>query len=192
MTELSPYLIWFALLLVVGLAIAVMLGYWLMAIRTSARSAPAVPMSPLQRLACFGFSIGVGWLLALLGAFVATGGAENYATDASARLLVSALFVVGLAANAGALGLARRRPRLLRLVVDERDRKAVSMAPGIQLGVMTIALAAWMIGLTEAYWDVGHVPVVFLYLIFLSVVAVNIVAAWAGIVLGYWRIGSDD
>jgi hypothetical protein len=50
-----------------------------------------------------------------------------------------------------------------------------------------LTLAAWMIGLTEVYWDKGQIPIVFPNLMFYSAIVVNIVFASAGTLIAYWR-----
>ena len=49
-------------------------------------------------------------------------------------------------------------------------------------------LAAWMISLTEHFREQGAVPVVYLYLIFGSVILMNIISQAIGILLGYWMV----
>jgi len=51
-----------------------------------------------------------------------------------------------------------------------------------------IQLVAWVISLSESYWDQGQIPVVFLYLIFMSTLIVSTVAQSIGILIGYRRM----
>ena len=48
-----------------------------------------------------------------------------------------------------------------------------------------------MITLTEVYREPRQVPVVFLSLIFMSVLIISILAQSLGILLGYWRMNRN-
>ena len=71
--------------------------------------------------------------------------------------------------------------------LDERDRAILASAPAGQAPAMLVTLAAWMIGLIEAYHGAGAVPSLFLYLIFWSCLMVSVLALLAGVVIGYRR-----
>jgi hypothetical protein len=71
--------------------------------------------------------------------------------------------------------------------LDERDRAILASAPAGQAPAMIITLAAWQIGLIEAYHGTHLVPSVFLYLIFWSCLMVSVLALLAGVVVGYRR-----
>lgn len=71
--------------------------------------------------------------------------------------------------------------------LDERDRAILTSAPAGQAPAMMVTLAAWMIGLIEAYHASHLIPSVFLYLIFWSLLMVSILAMLAGVVIGYRR-----
>jgi hypothetical protein len=67
-------------------------------------------------------------------------------------------------------------------------------APVVQLWAVFISLAVWSITLTEIYWDQGQIPVIFPYLVFMSLFIVNVLSQSIGILVGYWRnwgIGSN-
>jgi hypothetical protein len=72
-------------------------------------------------------------------------------------------------------------------VLDERDRSILAGASAGQSGAILITLAAWQIGLAEAFHGTHQVPMVFLYLIFWSCLVMTLLAWLAGIVLGYKR-----
>ena len=76
--------------------------------------------------------------------------------------------------------------------MDERDKVIMGRAPVVQLWAVFISLAVWSIALTEIYWDQGHIPVIFPYLILMSLFIVNVLAQSLGILIGYWRMGRND
>jgi hypothetical protein len=75
--------------------------------------------------------------------------------------------------------------------VDERDRLIMAKAPRVQWLAVIFTLVAWVIALTESYHDAGQIPVIFLYLIFMSILIVSSVAQSVGILIGYWRMESS-
>jgi hypothetical protein len=58
----------------------------------------------------------------------------------------------------------------------------------VQLYAVFIALAVWCIGLTEAYWERGAIPVFYPYLMFWTIYAVGILAWSVGVLVGYRRL----
>ena len=141
-------------------------------------------MAPLQKRALYGLAIGIVWAVAIIGIFIAKGGATVYAEDQGMRAILVAIFIGGLIAYSVVM-LTLRKPGK----VDERDRLIMGRAPIVQLWAVFIALAVWMIALTEIYWDQGQIPVIFAYIIFLSLFIVNVLAQSVGILIGYWRTG---
>ena len=79
------------------------------------------------------------------------------------------------------------RMRREGVIMDERDRLILRKVPVYQMFAVVLTLAAWMIGLTEVYWDKGQIPIVFPNLMFYSAIIVNIVFASAGTLIAYWR-----
>jgi H+/Cl- antiporter ClcA len=71
--------------------------------------------------------------------------------------------------------------------LDERDRAILAGASAGQAPAMLVTLAAWMIGLVEAYRSTHLIPSVFLYLIFWSCIVVSVLSLLAGVALGYRR-----
>ena len=61
----------------------------------------------------------------------------------------------------------------------------------LSLTTYIFSLVAWMITLTEIYREPHQVPVVFLTLIFISVLIISILAQSLGILLGYWRMNRN-
>jgi hypothetical protein len=50
---------------------------------------------------------------------------------------------------------------------------------------------AWTIVLTEVFSGQGQVPVIYLTLIMISTLIISTIAQSAGILIGYWRMGSN-
>ena len=75
--------------------------------------------------------------------------------------------------------------------LDERDRRIVDRAPAFQGLLMILVLAAWVLGLGEAYHDPGAVPVVYLNLIFGSTLLMHALGMSLGIIVGYRRSNVD-
>ena len=140
-------------------------------------------MAPLQKRAWYGLVIGVLWAIAIIVVFIARGGVTAYTEDPGMRAIVAALLVGGLIAYSVMMILTFRKPDQ----VDERDRLIIGSAPKVQLWTVIISLAVWSIVLTEIYWDQGQIPVIFPYLILMSIFIINTLAQSAGILIGYWR-----
>ena len=141
-------------------------------------------MAPLQKRAWYGLGMGVIWVIAIAVVFIVKGGIGTFHEDTGFRLIYSGLFIGGLLAYF----LIMRKPSQ----VDERDRLIMGRAPVVQLWAVIISVVIWMIALTESYWDEGHIPVVFPYLIANSLFIVNTLAHSAGILIGYQRGASND
>lgn len=147
------------------------------------------PMTALQRRAWWGLAIGVAALgTAMILVFM--NGATAYTEDASFRLAVLAIFLVGLLGSALATNLPlaglEARGRL-----DERDRAVLARAPTAQVTLVLLGLATWLVSLGEMFHDEAAVPMVYLYLMFGSLVLLMMIGQSAGILLGY-RAGTRD
>ena len=142
-----------------------------------------------QKRAWWSLGIGVVMFIAILAIFI-TKGVSSFFEDLGMRLLVDALLIGGLASYPIILFLTRRRPGQAEVVLDERDEIIAKRAMLLQLWAVIGSLVVWAIVLTEVYWDQGGIPIVFPYLIFFSSLIVNFLAQSAGILLGYWRMGS--
>ena len=141
-------------------------------------------MAPLQKRAWYGLVIGLVFAVALLAVFIIKGGISTFNEDIGFRVIIDALWVGGLVANLIVVNLTLRK----RGKVDERDRLIMDRAPRVQWLAVVFSLVAWTIALTEVYWDQGQIPVIFLYLIFMSVLIVSTLAQSIGILIGYWRM----
>ena len=147
----------------------------------------ALPKTQLQKRAWLGLVIGVLVSIALSVLLAARGPTQFFADDATR------LTFYGILAGGGLLwGLVywlTRQPSGVTL--DERDRAIFAGAPAIQSGLVLLTLAAWMIGLTEAYRAEGSIPIAFASLIFWSGWVVHMLGLSIGVLYGYWRAQSD-
>jgi hypothetical protein len=144
----------------------------------------STPMPPLQRRASWSLLIGAV-TLGVITAILMSEGAAAYWENDKLRMTVVLIFIGGLAAYVSVLLvpiLVGRREGGL----DERDRAILGRAPNIQSGIMLVALAAWLTALPEMFHDEGAVPIVYLYLMFGSIVIATIIGQSLGILLGYW------
>ena len=145
-------------------------------------------MAPLQKRALYGLVIGIVFAIALIVVFIAKGDVTTFDEDLGFRLMVYALWVGVPLAYLIVVNLTLRKPGQ----VDERDRLIMGRAPKVQLLAVILSLVAWVIVLTELYWDKGQVPVVFLTLIMISTIIISTLAQSLGILIGYWRMGRND
>jgi len=141
-------------------------------------------MAPLQKRAWWGLGIGLVFAIALVTVFINKGGIATFNEDQGFRIIIDILWVGGLIANLIIVNLALRK----RGMVDERDRLIMDRAPRVQWLAVVFSLVAWTIALTEIYWEQGQIPVVFLYLIFMSILIISTLAQSIGILIGYWRM----
>jgi len=145
-------------------------------------------MAPLQKRALYGLGIGIVFAIALIVVFIVKGDVTTFDEDLGFRLIVYALWVGVPLAYLIVVNLTLRKPGQ----VDERDRLIMGRAPKVQLLAVIFSLVAWVIVLTELYWDKGQVPVVFLTLIMISTLIISTLAQSIGILIGYWRGVSHD
>ena len=143
----------------------------------------ATPMPPLQKRALWGLLVTAA-TLAIITVILTNRGAAAYWDNDNLRLTVVAIFLVGLFAYTGTLLLPLIKGGMRQL--DERDRIVLSKAGAVQSGLVLLALAGWLISLTERFREQGAIPVVYLYLIFGSIVLVNLLGQSLGILVGYW------
>jgi len=140
-------------------------------------------MAPLQKRALYSLVIGVVFAIALIVIFIAKGG-TTFDEEMGFRLIVYAVWVGVPLAYLIVVNLTLRKPGQ----VDERDRLIMGRAPKVQLLAVIFSLVAWVIALTELYWDKGQVPVIYLTLIMISTLIISTIAQSAGILIGYWRM----
>jgi len=141
-------------------------------------------MAPLQKRALYSLVIGVVMAIALIVVFITKGDVTTFDEDLGFRLIVYALWVGVPLAYLIIVNLTLRKPGQ----VDERDRLIMERAPRIQFLAVLFSLIAWVIVLTEVFWDQGQVPVIYLTLIMISTLIISTIAQSAGILIGYWRM----
>ena len=149
-------------------------------------------MTILQKRAWFGLAIGVVWAVSILVVLITKGGVTAYTEDPGMRAIVAAVLLGGATAYVIMMFRTRWKPSQVKVTIDERDRLIMGRALRIQLWAVIFSLVAWAIALTEIYWSQGQIPVIFPYLILISILIVNILAQSAGILLGYRRGVSHD
>ena len=142
------------------------------------------PMSPSQKGAWCGLLIGVVTFATITAILVTKGAAEYWEND-DLRLTVVAIFIGGIVAHPIVSNLFRITS-FLKEHVDEREDAIVSRASIVQPPAILITLAAWLITLTQRYHEQGAVPVVYLYLMFGSVILVLMISQSVGVLLGHW------
>lgn len=141
-------------------------------------------MAPLQKRALYGLVFGVIWAIAIIVVFIPKGGVSAFNEDQGFRLIIDGLWIGGLIFYLLLFETIVRKQNQ----VDERDRLIMDRAPRVQWLAVIFSLVAWMIALNEGYHDTGQIPVIFLYLIFMSTLIVSMVAQCIGILIGYRRI----
>ena len=143
-------------------------------------------MAPLQKRAWLGLGIGVVTSAAILAVLIIKG-ATSFYDDNAMRWLITGL-VVGMLV-AWAVILAPSISGHGKALYDERDKAIIRRAQQVQLWGVIGLMVVWTIALTEVYWDQGQIPIVFPYLIFWSVMMVNMLSQSIGILIGYRGMG---
>ena len=145
-------------------------------------------MAPLQKRAWLGLGIGVATSAAIITVLIMKG-VTTFHEEEGTRLIVTALFLFGLFSWAVLLAPVFHWPGRGKRLFDERDEIIVRRALQVQLWAIIITMVVWSIALTEAYWGQGEIPIIFPYLMFFSIIIVNMLAQATGILIGYWRMG---
>ena len=143
-------------------------------------------MAPLQKRALTSLILGLVWTVLLVVLFITRGGVETFTTDATTRILLSALFV-GLLLSTAFTGVPWKAHSGRGMDVDERDLAILKHAPHVQLLAVMLTLAGWVIGLTETYWEQGSIPIMWPYLMLFSTLIVSTLAQALGVLIGYRR-----
>ena len=175
-------------------ALIVALGFGMAVVRRNQRRLPPIvlppgesmPTTPLQRLARVTLTAS-GLLTLAAAAVVVYHGPQVYWDTASVRFTVTGLMLAALAVFA--LYQVRVASWTARDdgTLDERDRAILASAPSGQAPALIVTLAAWSIGLGEAFHTVNAVPLVFVTLIFWSCLFISVLTLIAGVVIGYRR-----
>ena len=140
-------------------------------------------MAPLQKRALYSFLVGLILACALAAVFIIKD-INTFDEDEGFRYIVYVLWVGVPVAYLILINLTLRKPTQ----IDERDRLIMERASKTQLSGVIISLVAWVIALTEVYWETGQVPIIFLTLIMISVLVISTLAQSLGILIGYWSI----
>jgi len=138
-------------------------------------------MAPLQKRALYGLIFGVVWAIAIIVVFILEGGAPAFDKDETFRLTMDGIWVGGLIVYLALFYRILQKSNL----VDERDKLIYDRSPRTQWLAIIFTLVAWVIGLSEGFHTQGQVPVVFLYLMFFTILIVSSIAQCIGILLGY-------
>lgn len=144
-------------------------------------------MAPLQKRALYSLVIGLILTLSLAAVLVFQGDVTGFDTNPNLRLIIYAVLIGVPLIYLTLVDLTLRKPKQ----VDERDRLIVERSGRTQWLAVIFSLVAWTIALTEIYRDEGQVPVVFLNLIFMSILIISTLAQSLGILLGYWRMSRN-
>lgn len=140
-------------------------------------------MAPLQKRALYSLLIGLILAGALVLVFITRGDVTTFHEDLGFRLVVYALWIGVLVVHLTLMSLTLRKPGR----IDERDRLIMGRATQVQLLSVILSLIVWVIVLTEVFWEQRQVPVIFLTLIFISILIVSTLAQSFGILIGYRR-----
>jgi hypothetical protein len=140
-------------------------------------------MAPLQKRAMYAFGIGLILVVTLLIVFIIRGDVTTFNEDVGFRMFVYGVLIGVPLVYLIIVNLTLRKPRQ----VDERDKAIITRAARVQLWAVIFSIVAWVIVLTEIYWEQGEVPVVFLNFIMISTLIISTLAQSLGILIGYWR-----
>jgi hypothetical protein len=141
-------------------------------------------MAPLQKRALYGVAFGVVWAIAIVVVFILKGGIGIFDEDVQFRSIIYGLWIGGLVAYLILFETLFRKPGK----VDERDKLILAWAPAIQWRAVIFTMVAWVIVLSESYHEEGQIPVIFLFIMFMSILIVSMIAQCLGILIGYWRM----
>ena len=144
-------------------------------------------MAPLQKRALISFLIGIIFTIALVVVFILEGDITAFNSDETLKWITYAALIGVPLTYLILIDLTLRKPTQL----DERDRLIMLKSGRVQWLAVIFSLAAWMITLTEIYREPRQVPVVFLTLIFMSILIISILAQSLGILLDYWRMNRN-
>jgi len=181
---LSPMFVIVAILAVVGLILLVRAWPRPGLSTEERRELAGTPMPPLKKRAWLGLVIALATTVTVTG-MVASRGAMSYWENDDFRLTVVMIFIAGLVLHSvlnGLMALKNEREGGM----DERDRNILARAPAVQTAAVLLTLAAWLVTLGQRFHDQGAVPMVYMYLLFGSVILAMMVAQSLGVLLFYW------
>jgi hypothetical protein len=181
-------ILWAVLALLAGLAALALGARRVISSPTRPPLPPGEVLAPtiLERTARLALGLGLIFVLAA-GALVVWTGAETFYRQESVRIPVTVLLVVALVVFSMFAMRAASWARQPDGPLDERDRAILEHAPAIEGLPMIITLALWVVGLQQTFWGQGAVPLVYLYLVFWSMLLVKAMALPVGVLVGYRR-----
>lgn len=176
------------------LALAAGLFFMALNARRLARRGPPLVLAPgeqlgltaLQRLAVQSLVVAVVFLGVAIGLILWAGPAGFY-DRASIRVPVTLMLLASLLTLAAFTLRAALLMRRVDAAIDERDRAILERAAAIEGTPMLVTAALWTVGLQQTFWGDGAVPLVYLYLVFWSLIMVKALAMPIGVLLGYRR-----
>lgn len=177
------------LAIIVALAIVpvyLLLRLWRQRARLTAEERTEIagsPMTRLQKSAWWGLLFGTA-ALAITAALLNRFGVDEYWNNDNFRLIVAGIFIAGLAGCAAFLAAAVKTGRA-SAGLDERDRGVLARSGTYQTIFIILTMAIWLVSLGEKFHDAGAIPMVYLYLMFGSVILSNFIGQFTGILLGY-------
>jgi len=142
-------------------------------------------MAPLQKRALVSLIVGIIWTVILVILFISQGGVEAFWNDDATRILITFLYL-GLLMTA-LYGISWKTRNGRTEDVDERDLAILRRAPQVQLIVVMLTLAGWVIGLSETYHEQGCIPIAWPYLMMMSTLVASTLAQALGVLIGYRR-----
>lgn len=175
--------VWITLAVVGGVLFVVALGRVISGLRPQ----PGMGGGPMTALETLGW-VGVGVAGAIgvgLGVLVAVVGVDGFQEESAARFAFWLMLVAGIGVWASGYAVLRRRSG--RIVTDERDRAILARSFSVESMIVLVSLVLWTVGLTEAFWDEGAVPIAYLQLLFWTTLIGGALGRSLGIILGYRR-----
>lgn len=180
-----PVILWGVLAILAGLVFMAVLAWRAALARPALPEGVELPKTDLQRLALRALGIG-GGLTVAAGLIVAVNGpAATYDRD-DLRLAFTFLMLAVLGVIVSMLVVARSWEKKDDARFDERDKAILDRAHMAQGPAVLLTLAVWTVGLTETFRATG-MPTFYLFLVFWSVLAMDLIALPIGILVGYRR-----
>jgi hypothetical protein len=143
-----------------------------------------LPMTALELLGWVGVCV-AGAIGAGLGVLVAIVGVTGFHEEPAARFTFWLMLLVGIGVWATTWMVLKRRGGAI--VADERDRAILARSFSVESMIVLVSLVGWTVGLTEAFWDEGAVPIAYLQLLFWTTLIGGGLGRSLGIILGYRR-----
>ncbi|MDV2989404.1 MAG: hypothetical protein P3T54_04580 [Dehalogenimonas sp.] len=144
-------------------------------------------MAPLQKRALYSLITGIVLVVVLVVILISQGSVDAFETDLNIRLITYAIFIGIPLIYLILVDITLRKTTQ----IDERDILIKERSHRIQWVATILTIVTWTIALTEIYQDQGQVPIVFLTLIFISILVITPIAQSLGILIGYWEMNRN-